>query len=210
MATPSIRIYNNTSENIRVAIFKKSYRQPTLGTVAWQIVEPPQGGFKIVPIPTTYEVFANYPGSGDDPNDSYAGYQTAQIALNSYTGRFIVNSTYTTDNQAVVASLTQVFTDLVPNEIHIENQAGFGVWGHITKSGADIFPPQIIAPGSVLIEDVRPTLYVAVVSQFVFQGSRLVDEEISATATPIIGGQNAAVTGSIWTGYNVSVTDSNG
>jgi hypothetical protein len=204
---PDIHISNATSENIRVAVVKKSYKQASLGTVAWRVIAPPQKGFTKVSVPPSYEVFVNYPGPEDDRTDAYAGNQTRKILLGGYTGRFIVNSSKTPDGRDVVADITQSFQELIPEECHIVNQAGFGVWGHITKGGSDIFPPQVITPGNELIEDLRPTLYLAILQEFVKQGDRVLEEEISSTLTEILVNQTATISGSMWDGYGIVVAD---
>ncbi|MEW6735045.1 MAG: hypothetical protein AB1489_27390 [Acidobacteriota bacterium] len=201
-------IVNNTAENLRVAVFKKNYKVPNLGVTAWQVVNPPtQGGSIYVTVPQTYEVFINYPGPYDDQTDPTAGYQTPKITVNSSTGTFNVTTSKTLDGKAVTAKLAQTSQNVVPNEMHIQNQAGFGVWGHITKSGQDIYPPQIVWPGGVMMQDIRPELYVAVVAYYVQQGSTMKDEEIDATSTEVTIGQVATVSGSAWTGYSIVVAN---
>jgi hypothetical protein len=56
------------------------------------------------------------------------------------------------------------------------------------------------------MQDIRSTLYLAVVGQFLFQGGRLVDEEIQMTEIPILEGGTATVTGSMWKGYSITTT----
>ena len=87
-----IYIVNATGENIRVAVFKKSFKQATLGTIAWRVVAPSQKGFTKVPVPASYEIFVNYPAPEEDRTDAYAGNQTRKILCGGYTGRFLVNS----------------------------------------------------------------------------------------------------------------------
>src|SRR6185369_13418426 len=99
--------------------------------------------------------------------------------------------------------IKQTFNDMVLNEVRLENNFGLGVLSHIQKDNMDIYPPQVLWPGAVRIEDVRSTLYLAAVGQFVYQGSQLVDEEIQMTETPIVEGGTALVTGSMWKGYSI-------
>jgi hypothetical protein len=206
----SITVVNNAqnSEVVRVAIYKKPTVIPTLDTIAWRIVNPPpNGGQTLVNVPDNFAVYANYPTPGiDDPTDPTAGNRTAILPFGETTARFLVSSSNTQDRQATAASITQVFTGLVLNEVRIENNFSTGVWTHLTKDGDDIYAPQVLWPGAVRMEDIRASLYLAVVSQFVFKGSRLVDEEIQLSETEILEGQIATVTGSMWKGYTITVT----
>lgn len=204
-----ITIINDTKngEVVRVAIYKKPILQPTLATVAWRIVAPPpNGGQSTVPISSTFEAFANYSLDALDRNDPWAGNQTAVITFSEYTARFVVATAVSQDTRASAATLTQVFNDLVLNEVRMENKFGTGVWGHITKDGDDIYAPQVIWPGGVRMEDLRSSLYLAVVGEFVNKGSRIVDEEISLTEVEILEGGTASVTGSMWEGYTIKTT----
>jgi|GEM_PF-1679595 len=206
---PSITVVNATENNevVRVAIYKKPVITPTLGTIAWRIVNPPpSGGQTVVNLPANYGVYANYPTPGiDDPTDPSAGNRTAILSFGEVTARFLVNSANTQDRQASAASISQVFTGLVLNEVRIENNFSTGIWTHVTKDGDDVYAPQVLWPGGVRMEDIRASLYLAVVSQFVFKGARLVDEETSLSETEVLEGQTATVTGSMWKGYTISI-----
>ena len=90
------------------------------------------------------------------------------------------------------------------DEVQIENRAEHGVWGHLSKDGSDIVAPQVIPLGGVLVEDVCRPLSLAVVGEFVYEGSRLVQEEIGLTQTQVRAGMTATVTGSKWTGYAIA------
>ncbi len=201
-----ITIVNESPEVLRIAVYKKPYRQPTLNTIAWKIVAlPADGGRQNVQIPSTFGVFVNYsfdPVERDDPN---AGVFTPTIAFDDTTAHFLVDSVKTPDRRDAVAVLSRTFNDLVLNEVHLDNQAGFGVWGHIQKDGADIYPARVISPGRTLIEDLRSTYYLAVVDEFVSIGDRLVQEEISVSETPVLEGQLATVTGDQWQGYAIAI-----
>src|SRR5262249_29892343 len=100
----------------------------------------------------------------------------------------------------------QVFNGLQTNEVRLENDFSQGVLSHIQKDNVDIFAPQVLWPGAVRIENILSTLYLAVVGQFVFQGSQLLDEDIQMTETPILEGGTAVVTGSMWKGYSISTS----
>jgi hypothetical protein len=207
MAKSYITIKNHTAENVRIAVFKISYRPSTLDTIAWRVVAPPQQGLTKILLPSTYEVFINSPSFDDDRTDPYAGNQTQKISLQGNTGRFVVSSSKTLDRQSstLQLALVQIFQQLVPEKLHIVNRSGFGVWSHITKGGTDIFPPRVITPGRELIEDLRPTYYLGTIAEFIVQGSKISEEQITSTPTPILAGETAILVGSLWTGYEISV-----
>jgi hypothetical protein len=200
-----ITIVNTTTEAVRIAIYRKPVLLPTLSTIAWRIVEPPpNGGQTIVQIPETYTVFANYSYDEVERENPNAGNRTNVIQFGEETARFVVSSVPTQDRQANAATIKQSFDGLVMNEVRIENQFGYGVWGHITKDGDDVYAPQVLWPGAVMMEDLRETFYLAVVGQFVFKGDRLVDEETSITETEVLAGGTVTVTGSKWKGYAIA------
>jgi hypothetical protein len=201
-----ITILNGTNELVRIAIYKKPVLQPTLATIAWQIVAPPPGGQTVVPIPEDYQVYAEYsldPNNPDPTSPTATVNQTNTATFNETTARFQIQSVTSQDKRASGGYITQVFSDLQLNEVRLENNFAVGVLSHIQKDGVDIYSPQVLWPGAVRIEDVRSTLYLAAVGQFVYQGSRLVDEEIQMTETPILEGGTALVTGSMWKGYSI-------
>jgi hypothetical protein len=109
------------------------------------------------------------------------------------------------DHRATGALVTQNFNELVLNEVHIVNKYGMGVIGHVQLEGDDIYQPQVITPGGVLMEDIRSSLYLAVVSEFTYKGQRLVQAEISLTEAEILEGQTAVITGSQWSGWGIEV-----
>jgi hypothetical protein len=204
-----ITIINDSTDLVRIAIYKKPVLQPALGTIAWQIVAPPPGGQTVVPIPEDYQAFAQYSldlNNPDPTNPNLTVYQTNVVSFNETSARFVINSVLSQDLQAPGAVINQVFTDLVLNEVRMENNFGIGVLSHIQKAGQDVYPPQVLWPGGVRMEDIRTTFYLAVVSQFQYQGGNLVDEETQMTETPILEGGTATVTGSMWKGYSITTT----
>ncbi len=202
-----ITIVNDTEEVVRIAIYKKPVLVPTLDTIAWQIIEPPpNGGQTIVQIPSDYEAYANYSFNESERADPDAGNRTRIVSFSESTARFVVAGASGQDPRASAATLTQVFTGLVQNEVRMDNQFSTGVWGHITKDGDDIYAPQVIWPGGVRMEDIRGSLYLAVVAQFDYKGARLVDEEISLTETEVLEESTATVSGSMWAGYDIVIS----
>lgn len=198
-----ITILNQTDnqETVRIAIYKKPVVRPTLQTIAWQIVNPPPGGQTVVEIPSAYTLFAEY--SKDPHNPASPQYTTNKVEFSEMTARFAIDDVPTQDRHESGASIEQQFDNLVMNEVRVVNNYTHGVWGHIQKDGVDIYPPQVIWPGGLLMEDVRSFLYLAVISQFTSRGDMLVQEEISLTETGILEGGTATVTGSMWTGYQI-------
>ena len=202
---PTITINNATPETVRIAIYAKPVRRPTLGTIAWRIVEPPpNGGQTIVPISESFTVFANYSFDRATREDPDAGNRTNVIQFDEATARFVVGPVQSQDRRASAATITQLFDGLVINEARIENRFSCGVWGHITKDGNDVYAPQVISPGALLMEDLRATFYLAVISQFVSQGDRLIQEELSLTETAVLEGGAVTVRGSKWDGYELA------
>ncbi|MBW8879193.1 MAG: hypothetical protein JF614_29990 [Acidobacteria bacterium] len=204
-----ITIINGSTDLVRVAIYKKPVLQPTLDSVAWQIVAPPPGGQTVVPIPEDYQAFAQYSLDLNNPDPTSPGltvYQTNVVSFNETSARFVISSVSSQDTQASGAVMSQVFTDLVLNEVRMENNFGIGVLSHVQKAGQDIYAPQVLWPGGVRMEDIRTSFYLAVVSQFQYQGGTLVDEETQMTETLILEGSTATVTGSMWKGYSITTT----
>ena len=200
-----IGLINNTIENIRIAVFKKPYKAPSLKVVAWRIESLPNtGGNTSVDIPSNYEVYINYsldPGIRNDPN---GGIKTAPIKIDVQTAKFLVREEPTTDKGGKVATLNRVFNDVVGNEIQLENQASFGVWGHILLDSKDVYPPQVITPGRTLMEDVRSPIYLAVIDEFVMRGNIIKVEELSSSPVEVLTGDTVTITGDRWQGYSLA------
>lgn len=204
-----ITIHNNTDidELVRIAIYKKPTATPGHNAIAWQIVAPPPGGQTVVPIPEDYQVWAEYSQDPNNPDPTLPGATVSQTNIVSFlqtTARFQIRSATSQDKKATGAYIAQMFNGLESNEVRLENNFGVGVLSHIQKDNVDIFAPQVIWPGEVRIESILSTLYLAVVSQFFYQGSQLVDEDLQMTETPILEGGTAVVTGSMWKGYSIS------
>ncbi len=200
-----IKLVNNTQENVRIAVFKKPFRAPSLQLVAWKVEALPRGGGnKEVIIPTNYDVYINYSLDTVEREDPNGGTKTAPIDIDIQTGRFIIREERTNDKNASVAVIKRVFSDVVGGEIQIENQASFGVWGHVRLNGNDVYPPQVITPGRTLMEDVRSPLYLAVIDQFIFRGDIITQAELSSMPMEILTGDTAVVSGSKWAGYGIA------
>lgn len=197
-----IQIENQSDSQPRVAIYQKSFRRPSLGLVAWRIAAPPLLGYCDIVVPSSYEVSINW----GDPADAGAGCHAPPMPVDTFSARFNVLPTSTDDNVQTIPRLVRVDNGVNPNEIDIANQSGQWVWGHITKDGDDVYEPQIVTPGETLMADVRPTYYLAIVSEFVRKGDRLVDAEHSQMGIAILPGQRAVITGSRLEGFAIDVT----
>jgi len=196
---PNITINNKTVDNPMIGVFRRLIETPTLKAVAWKVLLPPSQGSVVIPILDGYEAYVNY-GDQSDPN---GGIRTASIEFTGTAARFVVQSEGQAKKTALV--LKKSSKDPTPNQVSIANEAGEGVWGHITQLGSDIYPPQVIWPDGVLMEDIRAPYLLAIVGDRVKEGDRLIEEEVSRTQTPILPGQTAIVTGSRWDGYSIAV-----
>ncbi|WP_375767042.1 hypothetical protein NR798_35955 [Archangium gephyra] len=202
MANDCLTFENQSASIPRLAIFKKSYNLPALGLIAWRIVAPSQGGICTVDVPADFEVYVST-GGEDDPT---GGCRTKKVDLSTFTGRIKVLPRPVDDNTGYVPDIQRVTDGVVDNEIHISNSFSTGVWGHILLGGEDVYPPQIITPGETLMADVRPSFFVAHVSQFVRKGTRLVEAELTDKAVEMLPGQKLVVTGSRMNGFAFDVT----
>jgi len=204
-----ITIRNQTSDMVRIAVYKKPAALPVQTAIAWQVVAPPPGGQTVVVVPEEYQVYAEYSPDPDNPDPTSPTAtvsRTNTVSFSETTARFQILSATSQDKQATGAYIQQELTNLMLNEVRLENNFALGVLSHIQKDGVDIFAPQVLWPGAVRIEDVRSDLYLAVVSQLVFQGSQLMNEETQMTETLILEGGTALVTGSMGKGYSVTVS----
>jgi hypothetical protein len=198
----NIVLINDTAETIRLAIFQKPVYNPTLATIAWQIAAPPPGGSSTVQIPSDFTLKVSY--SNDPGNPSNLDTSAKPVAFSETSASFSVDGVVSQDRRANGAVINQCFTDLVLNEVRVVNNFSVGVESAILRGGDAIYEPQVISPGSLFMEDVRASMYVAVVSQFTYKGQRLVQEEISLTQVEVLEGDALTVTGSMWTGYSLA------
>lgn len=198
----TITLINQTNETVRLALFQKPVLNPTLATIAWRIASPPPGGNQTVQIPSDFTLQASY--SSDPAQPQTLDIRTDTVTFAETTATFSIDSVASQDRRADGALISQKFDNLVMNEVRVVNNFGLGVQAEICRNGDPIYAPQVIWPGGLFMEDVRASLYVAVVSQFTYKGQRLVQEEISLTQTEVLEGGVLVVTGSMWTGYQLS------
>jgi hypothetical protein len=195
---------NETDENLRVGIFKKSYKRPNMKLVIWDIKSIPRNGGSVdVEIPTTYDIYCNYPNIVGDQEDPYGGTRTGIIRIDSVTARFIVQNESTTDGNDNVANISRQFTDMQVDEIQIDNHSSRAVWGHILMNGTDVYPPRLISPGRTLMEDVRSPMYLGIIDEYIFKGDAMVQEELSTAPKSVFSGATITIRGSKWTGYAI-------
>ena len=199
-----ITLRNNTNEVVRLAIFKTPVLTPTLGTIAWQVATPPVGGMQTIQIPNDFSVFAQYSADPNDPENLSC--ETARVPFAETTAAFTIDGMTSQDRSASGAVINQRFNGLVMNEVRIQNNYNIGALTTIAQNGDAIYPPQVIWPGGLFMEDVRASFYVAVVAQFTRKGQRLVQEEISQTQTEVLEGGVITVTGSMWKGYSLTAS----
>ena len=198
-----VTLVNRTNEVVRLALFMAPVLNPTLDTIAWKVVSPPPGGSTVIEIPDDFAVLARY--SRDPANPSELDMQTAAVAFAEFTANFAIEGATSVDGRAIGAVIRQQFTDLVMNEVRVVNHYPIGVELSILKDGSPIHAPRVLWPGAMSMEDIRGAIHVAVVSQFVFAGERLVQEEIGLTQVELPPNGTLVVTGSMWTGYTLSV-----
>lgn len=199
-----ITVLNETAELIRVAIFRKPTRHPHVGSLAWKVLSPPpNGGRGVVAIPDDYQVFVSVPSTPEEQTDPEAGSRTPVLSIHEFTSRFRVEPG---GGSGAPVSLIQVQQGLVSGELRIDNDSEVGVWPHIQQDGSDIYRPHALAPGSSFLAAQPATpFYLAVIGGSSSEGCLLAGEEISTTATPILPGQSATVSGSVWSGYEIEV-----
>ncbi|PPT84086.1 hypothetical protein XarzCFBP7410_09195 [Xanthomonas arboricola pv. zantedeschiae] len=197
-----ITLINQTDETVRLALFQKPVMNPTLATIAWQIVAPPPGGSSAIDIPTDFSVQASY--SNDPTNPSNLDTSTKPASFSETSASFSIDGVVSQDRRANGAVLNQAFTDLVPSEVRVFNNFSVAAEITISRGGDALYEAQVIWPGSLFLENIESSMYVAVVSQFTYKGQRLVQEELSLTETEVLESGSLIVTGSMWTGYSLT------
>lgn len=198
-----ITLINQTNETVRLALFQKPVLNTHLATIAWQIVAPPPGGSSTVDIPSDFSVRARY--SNDPANPSNLDMSTKPVSFSETSAAFSIDGVVSQDRRANGAVINHSPDDLVLNEVRVINNFSIGAEATIYRGEDAIYEAQVIWPGGLFREDVRTSMYVAVISQFAYKGQRLVQEELSLTETEVPEGGSLIVTGSKWTGYSLTV-----
>src|ERR1700754_1976377 len=143
----SIILVNNTAETLRLAIFQKPVRNPTLATIAWQIAAPPPGGSSIVQIPSDFSLKVSY--SNDPANPSNLDTSAKPVAFSETSAAFSIDGVVSQDRRSNGAVINQTFTDLVLNEVRVVNNFSVGVESAIYRGEDPIYEPQVIWPGEI-------------------------------------------------------------
>lgn len=198
----TITLINETGETVRLAVFQKPVSNPTLATIAWQVAAPPPGGNSVIQIPDDFGLQVRYSNDASRPDQLDTSAKPASFAETS--AAFTIDSVASQDRRSNGAVINQSFTDLVLNEVRVVNNFSIGVEASILRGQDAIYEPQVIWPGGLFMEDVRASMFVAVVSQFTYKGQRLVQEEISQTQFEVFEGDSLIVTGSKWKGYSLT------
>jgi hypothetical protein len=195
-------LVNKTDENVKIAVFKKPYNRPNMKLAIWKTESIPRNGGSVdVEIPTTYDVYCNYPHNVNEPEDPYGGTKTGMIRIDLETARFVVQDERTTDGNDNVANIVRQFTDLEAGEIQVDNHSSRAVWCHVLMNGMDVYPPRLISPGRTLMEDVRTPMYLGIIDEYVSRGDIMVQEELSTAPKSVFSGAQTNIRGSKWTGY---------
>ena len=198
----TITLINETGETVRLAVFQKPVSNPTLATIAWQVAAQPPGGNSVIQIPDDFGLQVRYSNDASRPDQLDTSAKPASFAETS--AAFTIDSVASQDRRSNGAVINQSFTDLVLNEVRVVNNFSIGVEASILRGQDAIYEPQVIWPGGLFMEDVRASMFVAVVSQFTYKGQRLVQEEISQTQLEVLEGDSLIVTGSKWKGYSLT------
>jgi hypothetical protein len=194
-----ITLINGTDENLKIAVFKQTFKVPSLQVLAWKVIAlPREGGNSLLPIPDQYDMYINY---SNVPVTPYGGIKTGLISIDQTTARFMILNEFTNDGQLKVAIVKRVYSELVDGQILIDNKSSYGVWGHILLDGTDIYAPQIISPGRTLMENIEGSFSVSVIDDFITVGSLIKVRELRTQPVNVNVGDTLVVTGTKWTGY---------
>ncbi|MCP5101857.1 MAG: hypothetical protein GY950_00675, partial [bacterium] len=187
---PQITMINQTADNFNVALFKETYTPPYSTAVAWKVETPrPEGGKTETTIPTDYQVYITYSENPVERENPDAGQKTTPITIAGATGNFAVNEKRPALLQTPGAILKCVFTPVTENEIHIENQAPFGVWFHVLLDGIRIHSPHFIQPGgTVILKDEESRWFAAVVKGPVAGGDLVPEEKLTGPPVEALTG----------------------
>ncbi len=203
----SIKLINDTQENIRIAIFKKPYKAPSLKVIAWKIMTlSKMGGTAECNIPDNYQVHVRYSldtAVAEDPN---SGIKTGLLSIDAPEAKFMAKEGKDSGSDVRYVILETVFDDLPENLVHIENQASFGVWGHVLLDGQDVYPPQLITQGKTGIEDIASSFFAAVIDESVISGYVVKEEVLLSEPVEVEAGNTITVKGSKSEGYVLKVS----
>lgn len=191
-------------EAIKLAIYKRPVLNPTLATIAWQVISLNYDEAAVVDVPAEFKLQAQYSSEFQESKfiEPVLDKSSVSESFSEITSSFRIEQ----NKQKLPLDkllLTRVSDILVDGEMHIKNNFGAGVKVTVYRGDDALYEPQFIWPGGLFMEAPAGQLHVAVVSQFTQKGQRLVQEEISLTEFAIRGGETLAITGSKWTGYRL-------
>jgi hypothetical protein len=199
----TVSLINDTSERIRLAVFKQPTIHLRLDPIAWHIAAPrPNGGHQTLRVPSTCQVFARFPSNRGDLG--VLDRRTHVLDFDETTARFDIDELVTIVQRVTGASITRRFDELVDGEVRVRNNCSFDTEVTIALDHAAVYAPHRLRPGALFIEDIRGPLYVAVVSDASSPGARLVPEKTSRTQLPLPLGGSVHVRGSQWFGYTLA------
>lgn len=193
-----ITLRNHTEDVIRIAIYKRPAVDPSQPIIAWRIAAPPPGESQEIEIPEGFSVLAGY---ADD--FSATNFKAEQLPFDSPSGIFYINPE---DGRPSGVIVRQGMEGLMPNRVRVQNNLRAEALVTITKGGDALYEKQAIPPGSIYIEDIRPSFYMAVVSQFMLKGQHLIPDELALTQLKLPDTGRVTVTGSLWDGYLLEVS----
>lgn len=198
----NLRILNRTDELVRVALFRESGsdgRQPIL---VWRLAAPPPGGASTIEISKRFEVRARY--SIDDAYPERMDTETAPALFDQPSAAFTLSAITDAQGHALGATLRPDAENVVAGQLRVLSEFGRGVEIVIAQSGDNLFQPSVVWPGSLLIEKIPWSLYLAVAQPFTRKGDR-VPSMTRDNWTPVDAGKQVTITGSKWFGYRLSV-----
>lgn len=196
----TLTIMNNTRENdLRIAIYQKPVNPPLIDTPYWHTASPAaNGGRFVIEVPEHYEVYCEYEGLDG------GCYRTNIIEIFGSTALMSVKTTLDDVTGARTFSLMREQRGETPNHIRVDvpREVGQLIYASIGKSGNPIAtfktPPTTVADLSV-----NPTVYLAVISVDLVQGT-MIGGIISETEVAVEVGDTATVTGSKNKGYTIT------
>lgn len=192
-----ITIRNHTEDVIRIAIYKTPAVNPAHPTIAWRIVAPPPGESQTVEVPQGFSVVSGY---AEDFSATH--FKAAQCSFAKTTGFFFINPE---DDHPSGVVIQESDEGLVPNRVRALNNLRSEALVTIAKGGDALYEKQAISSGGFYLEDIRPSFYLAVISQFILKGQHLIPEELALTQIKLPEEGVVTALGSLWDGYSLEV-----
>ncbi|WP_395373684.1 hypothetical protein [Marinicella sp. W31] len=196
----NITIINQSSDPIRIGIFRKQVKELSLDIHPWLIVSPPPaGGSSIITIPDVYSVFGQY-SLTNSPNQM--DMKTNTLEFDATMGVIATNLEGEDGDKGVV--LKPSYEHLIRGELYLQNDADIAIMAHLQVDGQDVFKPELISPGGRLVEELVNGIYLNITQP---GDNNSKQQNWVITNTPISPDQTAVVSGSKYTGYAIAVED---